>query len=63
MLNSLEWPLLFLGAASAHGALRYYEGFDPPAAEDGLQYHGGFAANPDPAAGKANRYFRVRRSL
>lgn len=35
----------------AHGGLLYYEGFDYPAAEDGLKYQGGFAANPDPSAG------------
>ena len=38
-------------AAPTQAGLLYYEGFNYPEEEDGLKYHGGFAATPAPAAG------------
>src|SRR4051794_11707213 len=50
----MKWLLFFLMLPVPRpvaAGLLYYEGFDYPVAEDGLKYHGGFAATPDPASG------------
>lgn len=50
----MKWLLICLtlpAAGPVAAGLLYYEGFDYPVAEDGLKYHGGFAATPDPASG------------
>jgi hypothetical protein len=49
--RSVAALLLGFSTQPVTAGLLYYEGFAYPAAEDGLKYQGGFAANPDPLAG------------